>query len=103
MWSSALSARLFQRLEFGNLVLHMHSKMSSYVNCAHFNEGFCHSVDAIFQLFSYFPCKLDVLVRFVIFKKEYQEGFWILAQAAISRENLFSGPSAVFTNSRYGG
>ena len=69
------AARLFQRLEFGNLVLRMRSKMSSYVNCAQFCEGFFHSMDAIFQLFSYFPCKLDVLVLVVIFKKEYQEVF----------------------------
>ena len=71
----ARQARLFQRLEFGNLVLRMRSKMSSYVNCAQFCEGFFHSMDAIFQLFSYFPCKLDVLVLVVIFKKEYQEVF----------------------------
>ena len=81
----------------------MRSKMSSYVNCAQFCEGFFHSMDAIFQLFSYFPCKLDVLVLVVSFKKEYQEVFWIFAQAAVSIESLFSEPPAVFTNLRYGG
>jgi hypothetical protein len=60
-------------------------------------------MDAVFQLFSYFPCKLDVLVLVVIFKKEYQEVFWIFARAAVSIEGLFSGPPAVFANLRYGG
>ena len=61
----------------------------SYVNCVQFYEGSFHSVDAIFQLFSYVPCKLNVLMLVVIFKKGISRGILdIGAGCRLERKSL---------------